>query len=91
MPADRDTTTETILVVDDDLHSRLVVEGHLTAEGYTVIQAENGWEATAMFAADPPDLVLLDVQMPIVDGFEVCRRIRAMQMERKCPSCSLPP
>jgi signal transduction histidine kinase len=85
MAPDSPTPRETILVVDDDLHSRLVVEGHLTAEGYTVIQAENGLQATAMFAADSPDLVLLDVQMPVVDGFDVCRRIRAMQTGKEVP------
>ena len=85
MPADRDTTTETILVVDDNLQNRLVVEGHLVAEGYRVIQAENGREAVEIFASDPADLVLLDVVMPVMDGFEACRHIRAMDRGREVP------
>jgi two-component system, sensor histidine kinase and response regulator len=79
MPPDRRTMKETILVVDDNLQNRLVVEGHLVAAGYQVIQAENGKEAVEIFAFNPVDLVLLDVVMPVMDGFEACRQIRAME------------
>jgi signal transduction histidine kinase len=85
MAPDRLTTTETILVVDDNLQNRLVVEGHLVAAGYQVIQAENGKEAVEIFASDLVDLVLLDVVMPVMDGFEACRHIRGMDRGREVP------
>jgi two-component system, sensor histidine kinase and response regulator len=68
----------TILVVDDNLQNREVAEGHLVGAGYLVIQAEGGAEALALLAARRPDLVLLDVLMPGMDGYETCRRIRAL-------------
>ena len=71
--------------MDDNLQNRLVVEGHLVAAGYQVIQAENGKEAVEIFASHPADLVLLDVVMPVMDGFEACRRIRAMDRGRDVP------
>lgn len=67
-----------ILVVDDHEGNRLLAQDVLTNEGYEVVLAENGGEALAMFAAGPPDCVLLDVRMPGVDGFEVCERLRAL-------------
>jgi two-component system sensor histidine kinase/response regulator len=70
--------TPTILVVDDNLQNREVAEGHLVGAGYAVIQAEGGAEALAALAARRPDLVLLDVLMPGMDGYETCRRIRAL-------------
>jgi two-component system sensor histidine kinase/response regulator len=68
----------TILVVDDNLQNREVAEGNLIGAGYAVIQAEGGAEALALLVARRPDLVLLDVLMPGMDGYETCRRIRAL-------------
>ena len=68
----------TVLVVDDNLQNREVAEGHLVGAGYAVVQAEGGAEALALIPALRPDLVLLDVLMPGMDGFETCRRIRAL-------------
>ena len=68
----------TVLVVDDNLQNREVAEGNLIGAGYAVIQAEGGAEALALLAAQRPDLVLLDVLMPGMDGYETCRRIRAL-------------
>ena len=82
---DRAARPETILVVDDNLQNRLVLEGHLVAEGYRVIQAANGREAVEIFASDPADLVLLDVAMPVMDGFEACRQIRALDSGSDVP------
>jgi two-component system, sensor histidine kinase and response regulator len=68
----------TLLVVDDNLQNREVAEGHLVGAGYAVVQAESGAEALAVIPALRPDLVLLDVLMPEMDGYETCRRIRAL-------------
>ena len=69
-----------ILVVDDVLPNVKLLEAKLTAEYYQVLTARNGPEALERVAADEPDLILLDVMMPGMDGFEVCRRLKA---ERK--------
>lgn len=66
-----------ILVVDDEPHNRELVEAMLTPEGYDVVCVEDGMAALRMVDAQPPDLILLDVMMPHVNGFEVCRRIKA--------------
>ena len=68
-------TTE-ILIVDDDPRLREVVRYALSREGYTVREAGDGRAALQSIAANPPDLVVLDVLMPELDGIEVCRRIR---------------
>jgi two-component system sensor histidine kinase/response regulator len=69
---------ETVLVVDDNLQNREVAEGHLLSAGYAAILADAGEAALALFEERRPDLVLLDVLMPRMDGFETCRRLRAL-------------
>lgn len=66
----------TILVVDDEEPIRDFITRNLEVRGYRVAQAANGLEALAAFEREPPDLIILDVMMPGLDGFEVCRRIR---------------
>jgi two-component system, cell cycle sensor histidine kinase and response regulator CckA len=66
-----------ILIVDDTPNGRKVLKSALANSGFHLSFAENGGEALAMAAELLPDLVLLDVMMPGMDGFEVCRRIRA--------------
>jgi two-component system, sensor histidine kinase and response regulator len=68
----------TILVVDDNLQNREVAEGHIVGAGYQAVQAESGEQALTWLATRRPDLILLDVLMPGLDGFETCRRIRAL-------------
>jgi two-component system response regulator ResD len=67
----------TILIVDDEPIVREVVAQYLTQDGFHVEMAADGNEALVRFAAARPDLVLLDLMLPGVDGLEVCRRIRA--------------
>jgi two-component system, OmpR family, response regulator MprA len=66
----------TILVVDDDPHILSVVSRGLHFEGYDVQTAGDGSEALRLARVDPPDVVVLDVMLPGMDGLEVCRRLR---------------
>ena len=65
-----------ILIVDDEPNIVRFVGAGLRAEGYTVTEARNGLEALQAVEASSPDIVILDVKMPKMDGFETCRRIR---------------
>jgi len=67
-----------ILVVDDDESSRSLLAAALRGDGHRVVTAESGPEAIARFEAVQPDCVLLDVRMPDMDGFAVCKRLRAL-------------
>jgi DNA-binding response OmpR family regulator len=71
-----------ILIADDEPNIVAALEFLLQRAGFEVDIARNGEEALQRFDAAPPDLVLLDVMMPLVSGFDVCRRIRAR------PECS---
>jgi len=66
-----------ILVVDDDRELRELIGFVLTRAGYPIVEAADGPQAVRQHAAERPDLVILDVNLPGFDGFEVCRRIRA--------------
>jgi adenylate cyclase len=69
--------TPLILIVDDQADNREILDVRLRAQGYDTAQANDGEEALDKIRALLPDLVLLDVMMPKVDGLEVCRRVRA--------------
>jgi CheY-like chemotaxis protein len=70
--------TQKILVVDDNVENRALARATLEDEGYTVILADGGAEGLRQFELEAPDMVLLDVRMPGLDGFTVCTRIRSM-------------
>ena len=65
-----------VLVVDDDEANRMLLRDPLEAHGYEIIEAENGEQALQKVEQRPPDVILLDVMMPQMDGFEVCRRLK---------------
>ena len=69
--------TATILVVDDEPRNVRILQIQLEARGYTVLTAGDGADALEIIADKPPDLILLDINMPKVDGFEVVKRVRA--------------
>ena len=71
-----------ILVADDDRNIAELLRLYLEKEGYTVSVAGDGEEALARFSADSPDMVLLDIMMPKLDGWQVCREIRK---KSNCP------
>jgi CheY-like chemotaxis protein len=66
-----------VLAVDDQEWRVRYLTAHLEADGHAVIPAYDGRAALALAEAEQPDLILLDVMMPRMDGFEVCRRLRA--------------
>lgn len=74
-----------VLVVDDIAANVRLLEAKLAAEYFEVMTASNGKEALALIEKQTPDIVLLDVMMPEVDGFEVCKRIRANPRTRFLP------
>lgn len=67
----------TILVVEDDTFIRANLKLFLELEGYRVIEAENGAQGLAMTFSEKPDLILCDVMMPEIDGFEMLARLKA--------------
>lgn len=67
---------ERILIVDDEDRIRKLIGAYLKREGYEFIEAENGLEALNMFREEKVHLVILDVMMPVIDGWSVCRELR---------------
>lgn len=67
---------ETILIVDDEERIRNLLAIYLRKEQYNILQAENGYEAISIFNKNIVDLIILDVMMPIMDGWAVCKEIR---------------
>lgn len=78
----QDTTARTVLVVEDDPTINQALTDRMAAEGFTVQRALDGPAALVAFAEHAPDLVILDLMLPGMDGLEVCRRIQA---ERPVP------
>ena len=64
------------LIVEDEANIRELLRLYLEREGYTVLEAENGVEGIKKWKSDKPDMLLLDVMMPVMDGWTVCREIR---------------
>ncbi|MCK5366867.1 MAG: response regulator, partial [Gammaproteobacteria bacterium] len=74
--SDAETPGGRVLVVDDNENNREIVSRLLQREGYEVSTAENGALALEQIKSQPPDLVLLDVMMPVMDGIEACKRMK---------------
>ncbi len=80
-----DSTKPTVLVVDDHEDTRRVVKWMLEQRGYRVVEATDGAQAIEAAANEHPDIILMDLTMPHVDGFEAIRQIRGQSAERRVP------
>ena len=69
-------STQTVLLADDDAKIRELLELYLTKEGFAVVHASDGAEAILKAQQLKPDLIVLDIMMPVMDGMEVCRQVR---------------
>ena len=78
-----------ILVADDDAMYLKLLTDVLQAEGYTVIAAENGERAIALARSARPGLIIMDVQMPLLDGFSAIRALKAASETRSIPAIAL--
>ncbi len=74
-----------ILIVDDEMKNVKLLEALLIPRGYVVVRAYNGEEALQQVQQEQPDLILLDVMMPLLDGFEVCKRLKGNEETRLIP------
>ena len=81
----KETQKPTILVVDDIPQNVRLLEMNLRPEGYNVIAAYSGQEALEKVRTESPDLILLDIMMPGMDGYEVCKRVRQNKNTRALP------
>ncbi|CAG0988099.1 partial Alkaline phosphatase synthesis transcriptional regulatory protein PhoP, partial [Anaerolineae bacterium] len=75
----------TILVVDDDVDSLKLISLMLQRQGHEVISADSGLRAIEKASAEQPDLIILDVMMPDMDGYQVCRQLRSESRTRDIP------
>ncbi len=74
-----------ILIVDDDQTNRMVLSAYLKKDGYTVVAAEDGAQAIEVFLSEEPDLILMDVMMPVMDGYVATRKIKALTGDKFIP------
>jgi len=74
-----------ILVVEDQEDNRRILRDLLTSVGYEIIEAVTGEEGVALAETGHPDLILMDIQLPGIDGYEATRRVRALPALRQVP------
>lgn len=83
------TTPPIILLVEDNLHNRKIFQGVLAHAGFRVVEAEDGGKALQAVKTDRPDLILMDLSIPVVDGWECTRRLKADPQTKAIPIIAL--
>lgn len=78
-----------ILYVEDNFENRILIKRVLEAEGYTLIEAENGTVGLQLAISDKPDLILMDINLPDIDGYECTARLRKTDGISKIPIVAL--
>ena len=77
--------TKRILIVEDQEDNRAIMRDLLNTAGYNLIEAVDGEEGVRLAQSERPDLILMDIQLPILDGYEATRRIRALAELKSIP------
>lgn len=75
----------TILIVDDNKYDTHIIETNLTKSDYRVVTAKSGSEALKIAAQDLPNIILLDIMMSEMDGFETCKKLKALDSTKEIP------
>ncbi len=77
--------SQKIMIVDDEMATLLPLKRSLEAEGYAIIEAVNGYEAIEKSKKELPELIVLDLMLPGIDGFEVCTQLKKDELTEKIP------
>jgi len=85
MKFDFDCREKTLLIIDDEPANLKVMADYLKADGFEIMMARNGEDGLKKALRGLPDLILLDVMMPGIDGFETCRRLKAEEITKEIP------
>jgi len=84
-----ETERETILIVEDNLPNRKLIEAVLSPRGYHLLIATNGIEAIELACQEKPDLILMDLQLPMMSGYETTRRLKKLSKTACIPVVAL--
>lgn len=84
-----ETHQETILIVEDNLPNRKLIEAVLRPRGYNLLIATNGIEAIELACREKPDLILMDLQLPVMSGYETTRRLKKLSSTACIPVVAL--
>ena len=85
MPSDLDQPIGRILIADDNEQNRELLEAYLSDEGHEILMAADGQQTLNVAQSEQPDLILLDIMMPKMSGYEVCQKLKEDEATRRVP------